>query len=1032
MAVIFYDFEYAHDKDVEASLWQAHVIFNGEYRQIVARIGDQNQVVLKRKVDKLYRDFLKTSQFFYRGYIQRLSGRFWIPELQHAAQGLDIKPMETPQSEGAPPAALRLKLVESCYSTLVRLGDLARYRCPASNKPPKASFDIALTYYGLANMVDPDDGAAYHQTALLYQPSSQHLEIVYYFLRSICVAKPHKLGGGNLDRAYKSLLESQSSSKPKTGPRGNAPKDASDALMTWFLRLHGHYSQGAVFSAREELEKEVLHRLQLSLKNEASMPLVLKMLLINIAACDLAFDNVKQASSWSLEKSRSCQYLLTFKTRVAVVLFRSLRSAFEESLADKRSGGQVGSTNDPAELPTPAQSILPLVRIYIAWIYVSRASLAQYQDWLEPHIRELHDLLVDTFTLLLPYVLANEAVTESKYLLREDIEAVGMKPFSDRRLPLFLTTQVVPGSNPPKRRKILKPRKQALGLEADVRIENVWRIRDIICCGLYLAGSGKSPLAIMTTKHGSITWTCSETETAQHQVEEETIAWTLDKLKMSILKIPNEDDDTTDPESLGPQPPVQPIALGLKPANEPPNALPKQTGKDTGKEQQCVPRPITVKKGKTPIDQDSVVESKMIDMVNKLIDSDDEDNIRPPSNKAQMDASYGMTSSTANDIFGRFISSPGSKSSSEVVGSNSKAIPNLPWNYFYNPLASPTVRAGAFDQSQHAETTLGAAANSADYPHKKLSQGGFENLNLGTYSHLSNLQTGPKSPSFGIHDVSAEQTSASGLPDVSRGARNFEQSADQRNAALDSLRSALIAQYGPNAAKVPSPPGLAYQSPSVQPESGHRSKGSGSFKHVNLRSLLDAGSPTNQGGSIPNLETRGPPLRFSTLQTAGNNSDSRQGQLNIGLHFGQSGSERAVSAATSPLQAVFGPGAMSHGELNQQIPRSPDIFGTFLPQSGSNYAGNPSALAFSTAGSLWASTPTDHDAHHGGAAAYNKPLFNGTTTFGQPGKAINRADPPHFRDRQRNLGADESATAYDQSPLEATLADGRNSHPGQK
>lgn len=291
MEVIFYDFGYAHEKDVEGTLWQAHVSFNGEYRQIVGRINSQNQVVLKRKVDKLYRDFLKTSQEFYRGYIQRLSSRFWIPELQQAAHGLNVDPLETPQPENAPPPALRTKLIGSCYLTLVRLGDLARYRCQGSDKPPpKASFEIALTYYGLAHMLNPDDGASYHQTAVLYQPSANHFEIVYYFLRSVCVAKPHKLGAGNLERAFKSL-DSQPSSRPN--PRGSNVREVADPLLTWFLKLHAYYFQGKVFSAKEELENEVLHRLHGYLKADGNEKLALKMLLINIAACDVAFDGVK-------------------------------------------------------------------------------------------------------------------------------------------------------------------------------------------------------------------------------------------------------------------------------------------------------------------------------------------------------------------------------------------------------------------------------------------------------------------------------------------------------------------------------------------------------------------------------------------------------------------------------------------------------------------------------------------------------------------------------------------------------------------
>lgn len=291
MEVIFYDFEYAHEKETEGTLWQMHVALNTEYRRVVAHVNTQNQVVLKRKVDKLYRDFLKTSQFFYRGYIQRLSGQFHIPELQQVAQGLQVDPFVAAQQSPPPSTALRTKLVSSCYLTLVRMGDLARYRCQHTEKASKTSLEIALTYYGLAQMLDPDDGASYHQTAVLYQPSAKQLEIVYYFLRSVCVAKPHKLGAANLERALKGVLSSQPGSKAIS--KNVAVKDPNEALTSWFLKLHANYFQGAKFSAQTELEKEVLHRFEVCLKVKGNEALALMMTLANIAACDFAFDNIK-------------------------------------------------------------------------------------------------------------------------------------------------------------------------------------------------------------------------------------------------------------------------------------------------------------------------------------------------------------------------------------------------------------------------------------------------------------------------------------------------------------------------------------------------------------------------------------------------------------------------------------------------------------------------------------------------------------------------------------------------------------------
>src|SRR5207247_1307852 len=114
---------------VEQSLWQCHVFLNGEYRKALSRLNTQNQAVQRRKMDKLYRGFLKTSESFYLVYIQQLHKRFSIPELQQFALPAGTQPTENLDEDLCPPAPLRALVLKSCQSTLVRLGDLARYRC---------------------------------------------------------------------------------------------------------------------------------------------------------------------------------------------------------------------------------------------------------------------------------------------------------------------------------------------------------------------------------------------------------------------------------------------------------------------------------------------------------------------------------------------------------------------------------------------------------------------------------------------------------------------------------------------------------------------------------------------------------------------------------------------------------------------------------------------------------------------------------------------------------------------------------------
>lgn len=107
------DFEFATRHDVEGRLWGVHSKINNRFRSDLARVGDsescvgdmgprradmdevfqfqgedgRRKIVEKRKSVKYYLQFIKSSQRFYRAYIQKLSSRFGgIPEIEEVAQ----------------------------------------------------------------------------------------------------------------------------------------------------------------------------------------------------------------------------------------------------------------------------------------------------------------------------------------------------------------------------------------------------------------------------------------------------------------------------------------------------------------------------------------------------------------------------------------------------------------------------------------------------------------------------------------------------------------------------------------------------------------------------------------------------------------------------------------------------------------------------------------------------------------------------------------------------------------------------------
>jgi hypothetical protein len=80
--------------DVEARLWAGHTRVNSKYRPLLARFreGDgKKKSVERRKAEKLYLDFVKSSMKFYRGLIQRLASHFeGAPEVFAIARSFSL------------------------------------------------------------------------------------------------------------------------------------------------------------------------------------------------------------------------------------------------------------------------------------------------------------------------------------------------------------------------------------------------------------------------------------------------------------------------------------------------------------------------------------------------------------------------------------------------------------------------------------------------------------------------------------------------------------------------------------------------------------------------------------------------------------------------------------------------------------------------------------------------------------------------------------------------------------------------------
>ena len=87
--LVFLDFEKAASKAAESHLWEAHGKINKKYRSSLAKFREgegRKKPVERRKLEKHYLDFIKSSTRFYRGYIQRLASHYEdVPEVLQVA-----------------------------------------------------------------------------------------------------------------------------------------------------------------------------------------------------------------------------------------------------------------------------------------------------------------------------------------------------------------------------------------------------------------------------------------------------------------------------------------------------------------------------------------------------------------------------------------------------------------------------------------------------------------------------------------------------------------------------------------------------------------------------------------------------------------------------------------------------------------------------------------------------------------------------------------------------------------------------------
>lgn len=618
-AVLFADIEFATSVDVEKRLWSVHTLINNRYRKLMEHSKKANKSHIERRaITKRYADFVKTSQYFYKGYIQRLASHYdGLEPLYRIAHRLSLGTLTADQKVKVTPEVGHL-IELSCHATLLHLGDLSRWRNGFRIKD--RSWDPAMGYYALANDFRPADGAAHNQMSVIALSEQNHLDAIYHLYRALTTKNPHVLAKSNLETEFKKIINAWE----KKIPQHN--NDKLGLLCWWYVLLQAKFYQGSdLTAAQKELEKEILSRLALQLQLQSLGATLEKLVIVNIAAQHFAHDRIQQAAETSLEAAfNSYNFCIGFNVRFFTVLLQTLLPELEdqptgEDIPNVTNGSRPEREND--KITAIARRVLPAIRQYSTWAMANTkwlmalAAPETANTLIAAQINDMWKTFANVSTRLGELFSGNQASVD--YLLEEDENTFGFEPLRDFAFPqgcdLFKNISGEP-----------KPRVSDHGVERHhPNIEMQSRIQDVLCISLTFHLQPTTPITLSQSNGRNVF----------HFVEE-------------VARSPNANAFFPTPTHT---------SKGTFSQREPDDSHNSVVRDEDG----------------STYDVHHSMENDMLRMVDDLVE--------PSSNgltRCNDETSYGMGSRTANEIFAPSTSSNGGDW--QQVRSSPKMLPSMP------------------------------------------------------------------------------------------------------------------------------------------------------------------------------------------------------------------------------------------------------------------------------------------------------------------------------------------------------------------
>ncbi|EER27270.1 hypothetical protein D8B26_005826 [Coccidioides posadasii str. Silveira] len=447
--------------EVESRIWDSHMRINSRFRKLLLHFRDEQarkkRPVEERKLKHQYLKFISGAQQFYEKYLKFILLRSKVaPELAEAAAELRIVPVDVPTPANIA-QELRNTLIESCYSTFIRLGDLSRYyQTELVADPKRREWNHVVNYYALAGSIKPTSGIFHNQLAIIARAEADHLQATYYLYRALCATESHPTAPGNLEIEFRKILNAWSNGKLAQS------KDEKESLISSFTFLHAMCYKGVDFAERDDIENEVLDQMAIQLiEGSLDGDLLQKFCLVNIAA-------EAHARTKPDTNGNAPTFFLQLNVKTFFTLLRVLLAEVEK-------------------LSKPICQILPALRNYSSWLVVNSFILVSKarDSPLGVQIKEFWKIYANTLTLLTSSFSVPD-IPYLDYLLQEDRDTLGFSPLmQDGKSPRYVDEQ---GN--------IKPRSIGPASVDRVKAEMLFRVRELVTDGLDLVVRKKIPISL--------------------------------------------------------------------------------------------------------------------------------------------------------------------------------------------------------------------------------------------------------------------------------------------------------------------------------------------------------------------------------------------------------------------------------------------------------------------------------------------------------------------------------------------------------